>query len=461
MIRRFQIEDLVSQDASGVIFRALDTENNRAVAVRRFFPFGADGGGLLDDEQTAYNIALARLTGLHHPALRSVICGGCDPVDGIPFISTEWIDGVLLHSILKQGPLAAEVAVELLTQALEVCELLSHVLAEEAVWVETDLETIVFGSEESGRGFTFWISPLKWLGGNDQARGLESIIALTEEIMGWKGRLVNNQAGRGLGGWLKWLREAAPTTTLREVRENLAAAVGVNPPPATRRLVAAAIRPRAGQIKPPSSKTSLLLILGLGLVGIGSGGWLLTRNRPDPEIPPIQFSSAHSASLETAPPSEPPPLPDYPASGGPGDIASLNERAAALTAEAAKADRMREATLAAQQADLEKQGGVFSTAQRELLATQKGQVVTLEGRVEKIHDTGKTLYLLFSAKPDENEPRGAIVLKNAPAGLSKESLEPLIGKKVRFSGKVKVRKIFGNERPEIEITSRAAIQAAE
>jgi hypothetical protein len=461
VIRRFQIEDLVIQDASGVVFRALDTETGRTVAVRRFFPFGANGGGLLDDEQTAYDIALGRLAGLNHPALRSVICGGCDPVDGIPFIATEWIDGVVLHSILKQGPLAAEVAVELLTQALEVCELLSHVLAEEAVWVENDSQTIVLGSGESGRGFTFWISPLKWLGSNEQARGLESIISLTEEIMGWKGRMVNDQAGRGLGAWLKWLRGAAPTTTLREVRENLAAAVGADPPPPARRLVAAAIRPRAGQTRQPSSKTSLLLIVGLGLVGIGLGGWLLTRNRPEPEIPPILFSPAHTVTLETDPPSAPPPLPEYPASGRPGDSASLNERAAALMAEAVQADRAREATLAAQQADLEKQGGVFSPAQRELLAAQKGRTVTLEGRVEKIHDTGRTLYLLFSAKPDENEPRGAVVLKNAPAGLSKESLEPLIGKKVRFSGKVKVRKIFGNERPEVEITSRAAIQAAE
>ena len=66
--------------------------------------------------------------------------------------------------------------------------------------------TIIVGSEESGREFTFWISPLKWLGGNEENRGLESIVTLTEEIMGWKGQIVNDQAGRGLGGWLKWLR---------------------------------------------------------------------------------------------------------------------------------------------------------------------------------------------------------------------------------------------------------------
>jgi hypothetical protein len=136
--RRFQIEDLIIQDASGVVFRALDTETGRTVALRRFFPFGAHGGGLLDDEQTAYNIALDRLAGLNHPRCARSICGGCDPVDGIPFIATEWIEGDLLEPVLQRGPLPTEAAVELITQALEVCELLSHVLAEEAVWVETD-----------------------------------------------------------------------------------------------------------------------------------------------------------------------------------------------------------------------------------------------------------------------------------------------------------------------------------
>ena len=90
-----------------MVFRALDTETGKTVAVRRFFPFGALGVGLKDDEKTAYNIALGRLTGLNHPALRSVICGGCDPVDGIPFIATEWIEGHVLEPIVEQQPLPA------------------------------------------------------------------------------------------------------------------------------------------------------------------------------------------------------------------------------------------------------------------------------------------------------------------------------------------------------------------
>ncbi|RPJ32874.1 MAG: hypothetical protein EHM17_12245 [Verrucomicrobiaceae bacterium] len=420
---------MILQDASGVVFRALDTETGKSVALRRFFPFGAGGGGLLEDEQTAYNIALDRLAGLHHPALRSVIAGGCDPVDGIPFIATEWIEGEVLAPLIERRPLPAEAASELLTQALEVSELLSHVLAEEGVWVETDPQTIVLGNAESGRGFTFWISPLKWLGGNEQAGGMASIILLAEEIMGWKGRMVSDQSGGGLGAWIKWLRQAAPTTTLRELRENLAAAVGTEPPPAAAKLVAQAARPPARK----SSKVPVLAGLGLVLILTGLSGWLHTRNRPIPEMP------------EAAPFSS--------------EASTVNQRAAELSAQATAADQEKQATLAAQHSAVESRGGVFSPAEGDWLALQKGQPARLEGRLAKtgLSNSGKTLYLYFSENPTATEPRGAVPLKAAPADLSETSLAAFIGKKIRISGQVALQ----NGRPEIVITTRAAIEAAE
>jgi hypothetical protein len=256
VIKRFQIEDLIVQDASGVVFRALDSETGKPVAVRRFFPFGASGGGLLPDEQTAYNIAIGRLSGIKHPALRSVISGGCDPVDGIPYIATEWVDGDSIQGLVDQGTFRAETATELLTQALEVCELLSQVLAEEAVWIETDLQTIIMGNHGSGRRFTFWISPLKWLGSvGDRSTGLLSIVTLAEQIMGWQGRVVHDQAAGGLGGWLKWLRSCAVFTSLREARENLAASVGAEPPPDADKLVAKATRPLLVTTSQPKARS--------------------------------------------------------------------------------------------------------------------------------------------------------------------------------------------------------------
>jgi hypothetical protein len=405
MIRRFQIEDLIVQDGSGVVFRALDTETGRMVALRRFFLFDSHGGGLKDDEKTAYDIALGRLGGLNHPALRAVICGGCDPVDGIPFIATEWIEGTALEPIVQQRPLPADAAMLLLTQALEVCELISQVLAEEAVWVETHLGTIVLGDEESGRGFTFWISPLKWLGHHGQPRGLESIIALTENIMGWKSRAVHDEAGGGLGAWLKWLRSAAPTTTLREARENLAAAIGSEPPPPAINLVSAATR----QPAPKSSNVFVLAGLGLALILTGLSGWLLTRNRTL-AAPPGLTSRSSDAENELLPKAEPAVV---------------------------------------------KSSRVFSPAQSALLIKEKGGVVTLEGRLAKTAPSrsGKTTYLYFSENPPAHEVRGALSAETA-AGFN---AAPLIGKKLRITGKVKLLK----GRPEIEIANRTAIVVAE
>jgi hypothetical protein len=406
VIRRFQIEDLIFQDESGVVFRAFDKETGQSVALRRFFPLGALGVGLKEDEKIAYNIALGRLTGLNHPALRSIICGGCDPVDGIPFIATEWIEGTVLEPIVEQRPLPADAAVLLLTHALEVCELISQVLAEEAVWVDTCLSAIVLCDQESGRGFTFWICPLKWLGRQEQSRGLESIITLTEKIMGWKGRSVNDEAGGGLGSWLKWLRSAAHTTTLRETRENLAAAIGREPPPAVTQLVTAAKRPPARK----SSKHALLAGLGLFIIVAGLGGWLATRNRSMAEPPDFTIPSSDAESNGSLPETH-----DAFAGGG----------------------------------------RVFSPARSDLLIQQKDRTVMLEGRLANTGSSksGKTTYLYFSANAPASEVRGVLLARNA-AGFN---AAPVIGRKIRITGKVRVVK----GRPEIVIASQAAIQVAE
>jgi hypothetical protein len=409
VIRRFQIEDLIAQDGSGVVFKALDTETGQTVAVRRFFPFGSNGGGLLDGERAAYEIGLGRIAGLAHPALRSVICGGCDPVDGIPFIATEWIEGATLESIVRQQHLPADVATLLLTQALEVCELISQMLAEEAVWVETHLSTIMLGDEASGRGFTFWICPLKWLGRHNHDRGLASIIALTEKIMGWNSRTVHDEAGRGLGAWLKWLRSAAPATTLREARENLAAAVGAEPPPPAAQLVTAAKRQPKRPPKPKSSKHVVLAGLGLFLVAGSVGGWLVTRNRSMAQPPEL---AARTSEAENE------PLPEA------------------------------EPTVA-------RSSRVFSPAESALLIKEKDRTVTLEGRLAKTGTAraNKTTYLYFSGQAPAKEVRGVLPAQKA-AGFN---AAPLIGKKIRITGKVQVVKA----RPEIVIAHQADIQVAE
>lgn len=434
MIQRFKIEDLILQDTSGVVFRALDTESGKTVAVRRFFPFGANGGGLNADEQTAYTIAVSRLAGLNHPALRSVICGGCDPVDGMPFIATEWIEGKPLLPLIEQGPLSPEVATTLITQALEVCELLSIVLAEEAVWVETDLQTIIVGDATSGRSFTFWISPLKWLGGREESRGLESIVTLTEVVMGWTGQIVNDHAGRGLGGWLKWLRVNAATTTLQEARESLAASVGAEPPMRADNLVTKASKPLA---KRASSTPSRWIAILLGLLAVGLAmGWYMKRN------PPAESAIAVPVNKHVEP------------------AENASQRAAKLRAMTVKADQRKDSILAKQEAAAKRRGGAILWDDHELLVENKGNPVIVEGTVRDIYrrGQGKTIYLLFSEIENRDAARAGIRIGDTSPESIIEKLELFRGKKVRVPGTVNLREISGLNRPDIMIDDISAVE---
>lgn len=444
MIQRFQIEDLIVQDTSGVVFRALDQETGKVVAVRRFFPFGADGGGLHPEEQTAYTIAVSRLAGLSHPALRSVVCGGCDPVDGMPFIATEWIEGETLASTLANGPLESSAAVQLVTQALEVSELLSHVLAEEAVWVETEIQSIVVGTAESGRGFTFWISPLKWLGRDDRSRGLESIVTLTEEVMGWQGRLVNDQAGRGLGGWVKWLSTVAGTTTLLEARESLAASVGAEPPPSARNLVVKAttrplVRP-AVPLKSHSSKAPILVACLLSLIVAGVGAFVWMR-KSVPETPVALPDKLPELSKQATAKPKPKPAPS--AAPATSDDASddVTRKASELLARLQETDEHHEEKLQTQQAAAEQQGGVIVWNQKELLLAQEDKVVTISGKPTQVDasGSGKTLYLVFGSKESGDYFRAGMMRGETAEEDVKKSLEPFLNKELQITGEIKKR----------------------
>jgi hypothetical protein len=425
VIKRYQIQDIIAQDASGIVFHALDTETHAAVAVRRFFPFGADGGGLQGEQQIAYEIAIARLAGIHHPGLRAVISGGCDPVDGMPFVATEWIEGETLR-IHRQGkPLGAADVIQVLTRAMDVCELLSLVLAEEGIWVETELDSIIVGREDGGRGVTFWIAPLKWLGRGEEDRDFQSIITLTEELMGWQGETVNDQAGRGLGGWLRWLRGASATTSLNEAREMLAAATGLEPPTPTQHLVREATRPMVaypvGKTRKKPMNGQLITIIMLCLVMGGLLGWVFYQRAPSPQR----------------------------ARGG------LAELAAELAAEEA----------ARASAPIDEAGsntGVFAPEDPRLLAQENREVV-VEGVLRKIDFSPPEdfMFLQFSDPPTPDSTRGSVLVSAAGPGVSKPALERFVGQKIRLRGKVLVQRKSGTERADITFTDRAAIEVAE
>lgn len=452
MVQRFQIEDLIVQDESGVVFRAFDSQAGQTVALRRFFPRGAAGGGLSGDEQIAYNHALERLVGVKHPSLRTVICGGCDPVDGMPFMATEWIEGAALPLFLGNATLAAREAAGLLDQALEICQRLSEVLAKEAVWVETDLQSIVLGAQGSDRGATFCVSPFKCLGNHSPERRLESVIGLAEELMGRNGRATNDQAGKGLAAWLHWLRGAAKTTSLREVRETLTASMAAKAPRPTKRpgRQTATIQPTPPQAvatqKKPRSRAPLVIITASLLMVLGLGGWTLSRKNAaaQPSETTNTFEIMDFADLK------------------------LDAVPAAASKQPARTSTPKATPIAAPpksipSANVSRRGGVFTVADYDLLMGEKNEEVIFEGTFRKISfsSTGKTMYLLFSENASSGEPRGGVLLSSAAADLTKEFIKPFTGKKIRLQGKVKVEGIPQPGRPIIFIKDRASIKEVE
>jgi hypothetical protein len=471
---RFQIEDLFSQDASGVVFHARDTETDESVALRRFFPFGANGGGLNADEQITYQAVVERLATVRHRALRRVICGGCDPIDGMPFVASEWVKGAKLQSHIDRAPFTPVEAVRLLGQALEVCQLLSQVLQEEAVWVELDLRSIIIAEEGVGRGVTFWISPLKALGKSDRQRGLTPFIALTEEIMGWGQRAVPDQAGGGLGGWVKWLRTTGRTAKICEAQEMLTESLRLKPqspmtPHARQPSRAGPSRKRA---KKPSHMPVFITVGGF-LLTLGLAGWFV-RQRHESMVkkvalavpqPPLAMVTPPVILVSEAKVIEPPAVVPVPLDPPP-QIHSEQERspeqaslvAVEMTANLRQMMAEKDAKAAHLLQEITRRGGIFAPADYDLLVTQRGKQVTVEGVLTGFTYSAnkKTLYLTFSQNPTAQEARGSIKLRTAAEDLQEPALKPMLGKKIRITGKFSLESF--TRRPVIALKNRSAIQ---
>jgi hypothetical protein len=450
---RYHIEEIVRQDASGITFQALDSVTGRSVALRRFFPFGAEGGGLEHEEKAAYEIALERLSRICHPALLGVSAGGCDPEDGMPYIVTEWVEGVSLLSLLERAPLQPREAAQLIMQALEVSLLVSEILADEAVWIETSLESIVRADEDSGREFVFPISPMKWLGGEDFPRGLDEIITLAEQTLHWHGKLVSDTAGGGLGGWIKWLRGAAASASIREAMEMLAAATGGEPPMSTELIVAQSTQ----QIKLPDmgKPRHLLWWMAAAVVALVVG-LTIWRTKSGPlatDVPEIQTASADPLAT----PSTTQRI--KPAAARANELA---ERLSQQLAEKNALDDQRRQQLA-------KPGAIYQISDADFLVENVGKEVVLEGTLANTRFSGEgkgpTLYIEFSNPAPHTEPRGFIMRKDMNPDMQPEKLAPLIGKRIRIRGIVETETISPGgkpvTRPRLRIAGRGAIELVE
>jgi len=456
---RFEIEDIVSQDKRGIFFRAHDSEKGHTIALRRFFPFGQDGGGLKEEESVAFRIAAQRLEGVTHPALRSVFSGAVDPIDNMPYMVAEWVDGAPLDSVLNGEVLDARLVIQILQHALEVSQLLSEILGEEGVWVETETDSIFVGSEESGRRFIFWLSPFKWLGAEFGSRKLTAIVDLGEQLAGWKGKLIGDQAGFGLGGWLKWMKNH-PDASLAQALESLPVftADGETPPPPKPSFTEPVAFQAAVNVKQPSSASPIIIASCVALL-LAVGGLAYYRFTVQaPTLPPLyaeQKISPPAADTASAPDPEPAPQSPTKAPGATEAISASRaqemaeklakqkeaERAAALAPPVVSAPPIRD----------------FAPADADKMRALKANShASVTGTLRKIRfsGSGQSMYFEFSSPFIEQEIR-AVLHKNGFQGdFSEKAFADLVGKKLRFDGVV-FREPSG--RQYVKISARAKI----
>ena len=185
---RFQIEEMLSQDANGAVFLAMDSVTGKEVRLERFFPFGAGAGGLEGEELGAYSNAVESMKAIQHRSLLRVLDGGCDPVDGIPYLVTQGMNGLHLADFFSEGPITPIQGRELAESALEIMEIIEQRFGTGADWLVLKAEHVDVCN--NGEFFRFAVDPMKWLGLKKSQGGVRELAILVENAMGWSGRVI-------------------------------------------------------------------------------------------------------------------------------------------------------------------------------------------------------------------------------------------------------------------------------
>lgn len=483
MNTRYHIEELVSQDARGVVFQGVDTITGVVVAMRRFISAAIDGGEVRNGKGRAYEDAIEVLKKVSHPSLRRVLAGGCDPVDGMPYLVTRWIDGISLGEVVAiEGPLDPDVVVLLLAQLLNANMTLSKSLGSDGLWAETSLDSVVIQPQpDDGEMATaiFWVSPWRWLDEGASKGGAMELADFAEAMLGGPRHVATHHADTALAVWIQDLRNKK-LTDLRAIQEALnTPGTPVSPfvleetkdtgsIPKNRDAPAVRAKPSPErQPTPPFHKTG---------------------KRPPPKAPPAAAQPS---------PSMPPPPP--PRSGGkafgfaavalllialiagaawmlqPGDEAPQGAAAVEAPYDAPPPSQ-RQAQVNAMMSDIEsdseaaearrlkaEERGYYTLTEGDLMLARDGQQVALRGTLARVRfsSSGLTMYLEFSENTPLDEPRAFTMAGELVDGIRPEELELLIGSRIEIQGEVEIENVSSTRRPRIHLIDRDQIAVLE
>lgn len=432
--RRFEIEELVAQDAHRVVYRAVDRRTGGLVAVRRLLPRGHTGAGFDEPTTERFEAAMTVLEGINCPALRRVVAWGVDRVDRVPYIVTEWLEGERLATLLERGVLSSAAARRLAEAGLTAQAALD---AAGGGWhLDSSDDTVIMTGDDHDYRFSFWVVTPP--GSEAGAEVVTELAGLVERGLGWQGVLPAATAGDGLAGWLRAVRQERPTAAqaLRSLARANAAAQQppARPAPAGRSAPAAPATAAAGRRAIWWAAAACLVLV---LVG---GGWWFAR-WSHARAPGTVAGAGSAAGLTRAAPS---PAATGRAGGG-LDAAAASARAAEL----ARIVAAGEAT--------DVPARVFGPADGGLLRGLVGRHVMFKGVVREVRQSasGKSRYLEFSATRGLDDVCGRMWARD-DQGLSLNALQPLVGRNIALHGKVEIE--GGTGRLVIHLDTRDQIE---
>ncbi|GHC48397.1 hypothetical protein [Roseibacillus persicicus] len=165
MASDFQIQEMIYQDADGVLFQAFERQTGHLVALRRFFLEEEVLEELREregDNQSRFEQGLEWMKALEIPHLQKILGGGFDELDGTPFFVTEWIEGKSLDEAHEQNVFSPGDGQIFEAQVRSVLQALPE---EARSAIQLREEEILIARDDSGGLHTMLLlSPLRYFG---------------------------------------------------------------------------------------------------------------------------------------------------------------------------------------------------------------------------------------------------------------------------------------------------------